>query len=81
MRAFRHPKVMTTEEVAALAATDSDEFHVESIVDHEYAGKDPKKWKFRVRWLGYEPEDDTWFKWSAVRTWRHWTHAIYMLGI
>jgi hypothetical protein len=67
LRAFRHPKEMTTEEAAALAATDLDEFHVESIVDHEGEGKDPKKWKFRVRWLGYEPEDDTWLKWSAVK--------------
>jgi len=44
-----------------------DSFHVESIVDHEVEGKDAKKWKFRVRWLRYEPEDDTWLKWSAVK--------------
>ena len=48
LRAFRRPKEMTTEEAAALAATDLDEFHVESIVDHEGEEKDPKKWKFRV---------------------------------
>jgi len=30
-------------------------------------GKDPKKWKFRACWLGYEPGDDTWLKWSAVK--------------
>ena len=59
LRVFRHPKELTTEEAAALAATDFDEFHVDSIVDHESERKDPKKWKFRVRWLGYEPEDDT----------------------
>jgi len=32
------------EEAAALAV---DEFHGESIVDHEGEGKDHKKWKFR----------------------------------
>jgi len=39
LRVFRHPKEMTMEETAA---TDSDEFHVESIVDHEGEGKDPR---------------------------------------
>ena len=33
LRVFRHPKKMTMEEDAALAATDLDEFHVESIVE------------------------------------------------
>jgi len=41
----------------ALAATDY-EFHVEIIVDHEVEDKDSQKYKFRVSWLGYEPEDD-----------------------
>ena len=27
----------------------------------------PKKWEFRVRWRGYEPEDDAMLDWSAVK--------------
>ena len=42
---FRYLKEMTMEEAAALAATNLDEFHVESIVNHESERKDPKKWK------------------------------------
>jgi hypothetical protein len=67
LRVFRHPKEMTRQEIEALAAVDLDEFHVEKIVEHRGKGKDPKKWEFRVRWLGYEPDDDTWLKWTAVK--------------
>ena len=67
LRVFR-PKEMTTEEAAALAAMDLDEFYVERIVDHEGESKDLKKWKFRARWLENEPEDDQ-MEWS--RTYRH----------
>jgi hypothetical protein len=48
---------MTMEGAWALASTDLNEFHMESIVDYE--DKDPKKWKFRVRWLGYMPATKT----------------------
>jgi hypothetical protein len=54
-------------EATSLAAVDLDEFYVEKIVEHEETGRDHKKWKYRVRWSGYEPEDDTWLPWSSVK--------------
>jgi hypothetical protein len=46
-----------------LAATDLGEFYDEKIIGHSGTGKNPKKLKFRVLWLGYEPEDDTMLDW------------------
>jgi hypothetical protein len=67
LRPFRHPANMTLEEAINLASVDMDEFYVEKIVGHAGVGNNPKKWKFLVRWLGYEPQDDTWLAWSAVK--------------
>ena len=36
-----------------------DEIYVEKIVNHVETGSNPKKWEYRTRWLGYEPEDDS----------------------
>jgi hypothetical protein len=67
LRVFNHPAEMTMEDAIALAAVDMDEFYVDKIVEHMGNGKNPKKWEYKVRWLGYEPEDDTWLPWSAVK--------------
>ena len=58
---------MSKQQIEALAATDLDDFYVEKIIGHSGAGKNPKNWKFRVRWLGYEPEDVTMLDWAAVK--------------
>jgi hypothetical protein len=67
LRVFRHPAEMTLQEATSLAAVDLDEFYVQEIVEHEGSSKDVKKWRFKIRWLGYEPEDDTWLPWSSVK--------------
>ena len=46
-------------------AADLDEFYVEKIIGHTGTGKNPKIWKFRIRWRGYEPEEDTMVDWAA----------------
>jgi hypothetical protein len=45
-----HPKTMPTA---------GNEYVVESIVDHKWM-RGGKRWKFRVRWEGYQPCADTW---------------------
>jgi hypothetical protein len=67
LRVFRHPTEFTLQEAIALAAVDLDEFYVEKIVRHVEMGKNPKKWKYLVRWLGYEEGDDSWLDWTAVK--------------
>jgi hypothetical protein len=50
-----------------LSMSDREEFYVESILDHRGDLKKKKSLEFKIRWLGYSPEDDTWEPYSAVR--------------
>ena len=59
-------KDLITDRESSVAA-DLDEFYVEKIIGHTGTGKNPKRWQFRVRWRGYEPEDDTMLDWAAVK--------------
>ena len=49
-----------------VAAHDSDEFIVESILGHTGDFKKKNSLSFHVRWLGYTPADDTWEPWKNV---------------
>ena len=55
-----------TEDPVAVAAADKEEFEVEAIVDHRTA-KNKSGWQFRVRWRGYEPEEDSWLPYKQVK--------------
>jgi hypothetical protein len=43
-----------------VAAADDGKYLVEAIVGHKRSGRRKSGLKFKVRWLGYEPEEDTW---------------------
>jgi len=60
MGLLRHPTNTGIEKITALEVINLDEFYVEKYVNHVELGSDPKKWKFLIRWQGYEPENDTW---------------------
>ena len=40
---------------------------MEKNIGHTGTGKNPKRLKFRVRWRGYEPEDDATLDWAAIK--------------
>ena len=67
LRPFRHPTEMTKEVIKVLSAIDLDEYYVDKIMAHEEKGWNPKNWKFKVKWIGYETEDDSWLNWPAVK--------------
>ena len=67
MRLFRYPAEMTPKELEVHAGIDVDEYFVESIKDHEERGRNVKNWMFRVRWSAYEPDEDSWLNWNAVK--------------
>ena len=53
-----------TDDPRAVAAADTSEYLVDAIIAHR---GDPPDLLFRVRWLGYPPEEDTWLPRSQLR--------------
>jgi len=64
---FKHRKKMSLEKIESFIATDLGELYMEKFIGHSGTRKNPKKWKFRVRWGGYELEDDTLLDWTAIK--------------
>ena len=50
-----------------VAATEEQEYEVGQIVDHRGSPRSKSKMTFRVRWAGYQPEEDTWEPYTRVR--------------
>ena len=55
------------EKFKRLAASDKDEFVVESIIDHTGDPKKRSTLQFRVRWLGFDESEDTWLPYKSVK--------------
>jgi len=51
-----------------IALHDSEEYVVESILDDTIDKNVPKRhWQFRVRWKGYDEDEDTWNSWDSLK--------------
>lgn len=49
------------------ALRDREEFVVDSIVDHRGNSKKKSSLEFKIRWLGYSPEEDSWIPYSEAK--------------
>ncbi|KAG9394562.1 Chromo (CHRromatin Organization MOdifier) domain [Carpediemonas membranifera] len=56
----------TPDDLTAFAAAGEQEYTVEDIIDHR-SGRTKTRFRFRVRWAGYGPDDDTWLPYAEVR--------------
>ena len=57
------PKRVNPQDVAG---HDDDEFLVDAILEHRGNLSKKTTLEFKVRWLGYSPDDDTWVPWKNV---------------
>ena len=59
--------IPTGEAAKDLNMADRQEFEVESIVDHKGSHRNKRTLQFRIRWLGYGPDDDTWLPYKDAK--------------
>jgi hypothetical protein len=52
---------------AEVAARNAGEFFIDKIIEHTGLARKRSDMKCRVRWRGYNPDDDTWEPYKAVR--------------
>jgi hypothetical protein len=52
---------------AEAALVDRDEWFVEQVISHRYENRPKSQMEFRVRWLGYTSDFDSWLPWNQVR--------------
>ncbi|NJO65356.1 MAG: hypothetical protein HC836_46870 [Richelia sp. RM2_1_2] len=78
MKKFNYYPTLSSDKVVEIAASDSNEYIVEAIMDHRYNGK--KKIKsnieFLVRWQGYEQAYDTWEPYANLKMLFLWMNTL-----
>ena len=67
LKKFKSREDDTLDDMRELASIDNMEYQVEAIVDHAGSPRNKSRMTFRVRWKGYEPEEDTWESYSRVK--------------
>lgn len=70
LAAYRYDPTLTSPLDAA--RRDLDEFVVHEVCDHRYTAagderKEKGRMEFKVKWLGYGPEEDSWEPWKDMR--------------
>jgi hypothetical protein len=58
---------MTRLQLMNLALIDHGEFEVERVLDHRGDPRRKSTLEFLVRWVGFEPEDDSWEPYANLR--------------
>lgn len=66
LRPFVYDKRYT--DPRTVANSDRQSFDVQEIISHTGSKRQKSQMTFRVRWMGYSAEDDTWEPWSNLRT-------------
>ena len=57
-----------TADAAAVIALDTEEFVVDSIVDHNMPSRYKSDWDFKVSWRDLpSPEEDSWIPWKEAK--------------
>lgn len=60
-------EVPTEDAARDLNLADRQEFEVDFIVEHKGTHRRKRDLQFRIRWVGYPPEEDTWLPYSEVK--------------
>lgn len=71
-------EALSIQQIIAIAARDRDEWPIENIIDYRRSsgGSNKKGYQFRVRWRGFDSEEDTWEDYMRVRDTEAFTQFV-----